>query len=35
MKTGIIGRVLIRLHTTRVPNTCENFRQLSQSKRMR
>lgn len=33
MKTGIIGRVLIRLHTTRVPNTCENFRQLAQSKR--
>lgn len=33
MKTGIIGRVLIRLHTKRVPNTCENFRQLSQSKR--
>ena len=29
----ILGKVLIRLHTDRVPNTCENFRQLIAGRR--
>ena len=33
MRAGTLGNVLIRLHTTRVPNTCENFRQIINAKR--
>ena len=33
MRSGTLGRVLIRLHSNRVPNTCENFRQIIQSQK--